>query len=192
MSGGTEAFPDLGRHCQHQECHQLDFLPFECDGCQQVFCLEHRSYKAHTCPKSDHNSRKVVVCEICSTSIETTGFGRGDEKAILEKHEKSGECDPRKKKKPTCAVRRCKEILTFSNTCVCKTCQIRVCLNHRFSGDHQCKKPSSSVVANPRSNNSNNNMFLLAFASRNTKDCAKNDKHPSTSSSRAPSSIRSH
>lgn len=36
-SGGTEAFPDLGKHCQHVDCHQLDFLPFTCDGCKQVF-----------------------------------------------------------------------------------------------------------------------------------------------------------
>lgn len=35
-AGGTEAFPDLGRHCQHSDCHQLDFLPFTCDGCQKV------------------------------------------------------------------------------------------------------------------------------------------------------------
>jgi hypothetical protein len=35
-SGGTEAFPDLGKHCQHLDCHQLDFLPFTCDGCKQV------------------------------------------------------------------------------------------------------------------------------------------------------------
>jgi len=35
-SGGTEAFPDLGKHCQHVDCHRLDFLPFTCDGCKQV------------------------------------------------------------------------------------------------------------------------------------------------------------
>lgn len=36
MGGGTEAFPDLGRHCQHSECKQLDFLPFNCNGCRKV------------------------------------------------------------------------------------------------------------------------------------------------------------
>ncbi|CAI0455485.1 unnamed protein product [Linum tenue] len=189
MSGGTEAFPDLGRHCQHKECNQLDFLPFKCQGCQQVFCLEHRSYRAHACPKSDHNSRKVVVCEICSTSIETTGHGELAEKALLERHEKSGQCDPRKKKKPTCGVRRCKEILTFSNTCVCKTCQMKVCLSHRFPADHQCKKDLATAPAAAAANGVSR--FLLAFASKNAKDCAKNDNQRSSSSSRAPS-IRSH
>ncbi|KAJ7974508.1 Zinc finger AN1 domain stress-associated protein [Quillaja saponaria] len=123
MEGGTEAFPDLGKHCQHVDCNQLDFLPFTCQGCRQVFCLEHRSYKSHDCPKSDHNSRKVVVCEICSMSIETTGHHGEDEKDLIERHDKSGDCDPKKKKKPTCPVRRCKEVLTFSNTSTCKTCQ---------------------------------------------------------------------
>ena len=37
MGGGTEAFPDLGQHCQNPDCNQLDFLPFKCDGCQKVY-----------------------------------------------------------------------------------------------------------------------------------------------------------
>ncbi|KDP45412.1 hypothetical protein JCGZ_09661 [Jatropha curcas] len=187
--GGTEAFPDLGRHCQHSECNQLDFLPFRCHGCQKVFCLEHRAYKSHDCPKSNHNSRKVVVCDVCSTSIETTGQNGEDEKLILEKHVKSGDCDPLKKKKPTCSVRRCKEILTFSNTCICKSCHLKVCLKHRFPADHACKKlqqgGSSSTQAVASSGRSNDK-FLAAFASRNEKDCAKNAQ---SNSSKAKNSI---
>lgn len=142
MGGGTEAFPDLGSHCQHQDCHQLDFLPFKCDGCHKVFCLEHRSFKSHDCPNSDNRSRKVIVCEVCSVSIETTGeFGEG-EKTMLEKHKKSGDCDPGKQKKPSCPVKRCKEKLTISNTATCKTCNLKVCLKHRFPADHSCKKDS--------------------------------------------------
>ncbi|KAJ8749867.1 hypothetical protein K2173_013782 [Erythroxylum novogranatense] len=178
MGGGTEAFPDLGMHCQQFECHQLDFLPFTCDGCQKVFCLEHRSYKSHDCSKPDPKSRKVVVCEICSTSIETTGQVVGNEKVILEKHIKSGECDPRKKKKPTCAVRRCKEILTFSNTCTCKSCDLKVCLKHRFPADHSCKQ----VVTGAGGNAVDQDRFLVALASRNAKACGKNgEPQPSLS-----------
>ncbi|KAK9271899.1 hypothetical protein L1049_002264 [Liquidambar formosana] len=188
MGGGTEAFPDLGRHCQHSECHQLDFLPFKCDGCRKVFCVEHRSYKSHECPKSDHNSRKVVVCEICSTSIETTGHGEGDEKVILERHARSGHCDPSKKKKPTCPVRRCREILTFSNTCTCKTCQLKVCLKHRFPADHACKQTSSATAA---ANGSSNNKFLIALASRNAKDCGKSGRRSGSPPS-TPQSVRAY
>ncbi|KAI4351504.1 hypothetical protein L6164_005870 [Bauhinia variegata] len=191
MGGGTEAFPDLGKHCQHLDCNQLDFLPFTCDGCHKVFCLEHRSFKSHSCPKSDDKSRKVVVCETCSMAIETTGYNGEDEKAILEKHEKSGNCDPRKKKKPVCPVRRCKEVLTFSNTSTCKTCQMKVCLKHRFPADHDCKR-----VAPPRSLSSSvaaaaggrwTDRFLAALASRNGKDCAKNGSRSNSPPSSSPS-----
>lgn len=136
-----------------------------------MFCLEHKTFKSHDCPKSDHKSRKVVVCEICSIAIEVTGKNEEDVKLILEKHEKSSVCDPKKKKKPTCSVRRCKEILTFSNSFTCKTCQLKVCLKHRFAADHACK---NAIEAAPAQVNARpNKKFLAAFASRNGKDCGK-------------------
>jgi predicted nucleic acid binding AN1-type Zn finger protein len=49
-----------------------------------------------------------------------------------------GCCAPRKKHKPRCPARRCKETLTFSNTSQCKTCGLKVCLKHRFPADHDC------------------------------------------------------
>ncbi|XVE83893.1 hypothetical protein DITRI_Ditri16bG0124900 [Diplodiscus trichospermus] len=179
MAGGTEAFPDLGKHCQHSDCDQLDFLPFKCEGCHKVFCLEHRSYKSHECPKSDHKSRKVIVCETCSTSIEVTGKGEEEEKMVLQRHEKSGDCDPRKKKKPICPVRRCKENLTFSNSSVCKVCQLKVCLKHRFPADHACRRATAAPAA-ARGGGGLNEKFLAAFASRNGKDCAKSGRGSSS------------
>ncbi|KAF5739642.1 Zinc finger family protein [Tripterygium wilfordii] len=184
MGGGTEAFPELGRHCEHPDCNQLDFLPFDCDGCHQLFCLEHRSYKSHGCAKSDFNSRKVVVCEICSTAIETTGFAGEDERSILMNHERSKDCDPRKKKKPTCPVRRCREKLTFSNTATCKTCELKVCLKHRFPADHECKPSASTSTA--LAVNGLVNRFWVALGARNATDCAKEDPQPSSSSRRNP------
>ncbi|KAG7983852.1 hypothetical protein I3843_04G127300 [Carya illinoinensis] len=86
--GETEAFPNLGKHCQQPDCHQLNFLPFKCDGC-----------------------RKVIVCENCLMSIETTRRDGEDENVMLERHEKSGNCDPKKKNKSTCHVMQ-----TLSNT----------------------------------------------------------------------------
>ncbi|KAH7532558.1 zinc finger AN1 domain-containing stress-associated protein 12 [Ziziphus jujuba] len=190
MGGGTEAFPDLGAHCEHSDCHQLDFLPFNCDGCRKVFCLEHRSYKSHHCPKSDHNSRRVLVCQTCSTSIETTGQ-HDDDKALLEAHKNSGTCDPAKNKKPTCPVRRCKEVLTFSNTSTCKTCHLKVCLKHRFPADHACRRTSSSKAASSSVVGGNggwwNNKFLEALASRKGKDCSKATEPGSVSPPSTPS-----
>lgn len=183
MAGsGTEAFPELGAHCQHSDCNQLDFLPFKCDACLNVFCLEHRTSKSHQCPKPDHNSRRVVVCETCSMSIEITN-GEGNEKAIQEKHDRSGDCDPSKKKKPTCSVKRCKEILTFSNTSTCKTCHTKVCLKHRFPADHACKNSNTS---SDRVSRETKQKFLVAMASRHGKNCA-NKEAGSLSTSRNPS-----
>ncbi|PIN23564.1 hypothetical protein CDL12_03710 [Handroanthus impetiginosus] len=178
MGGGTEAFPELGSHCEQPDCRQLDFLPFTCDACRKVFCIEHRSYKLHDCPKSDVSSRKVLVCEICSTAIETTGHNVEEEKKILERHEKSGDCDPKKKKKPTCPVRRCKEVLTFSNTATCKICRIKICLKHRFPADHACDRVKlASSSATPK------NKFLVALAARSGKDCGNKIVAPSSQQS---------
>ncbi|KAH7553966.1 hypothetical protein ACOSP7_029084 [Xanthoceras sorbifolium] len=192
MGGGTEAFPDLGRHCQNPDCRQLDFLPFKCDGCHKVFCLEHRSYKSHECQKPDIKSRKVIVCEVCSVSIETTGSNGEIEKIMLEKHMKSGDCDPKKQKKPTCPVRRCKEVLTFSNTSTCKICNLNVCLKHRFPADHACNKDSmvgkEAVMAKGRWNN----RFLAAFALRNGKECAKSDRSSKASPSKNTPSVKAY
>ncbi|MED6110171.1 hypothetical protein PIB30_040506 [Stylosanthes scabra] len=190
--GGTEAFPDLGKHCQQQGCNQLDFLPFTCEGCKQVFCLEHRTYKSHSCPNSDHNSRKVIICEICSMSIEITGHVGQDEEAILKKHQNSGTCDPKNKKKPVCPVKRCKEVLTFSNSSTCKTCHVKVCLKHRFPADHACGRAVSAPVSVSPSTPASasgwwNNKFLAAFALRNGQDCAKSGGSSSASTPSNPS-----
>ncbi|GJN34091.1 hypothetical protein PR202_gb22730 [Eleusine coracana subsp. coracana] len=132
--GGTEAFPDLGAHCDDPDCNQLDFLPFVCDGCGNTFCAEHRTYKAHGCA---NEGRTVVVCEACGAAIERIP-GQDDEQAVLAAHARSRQCDPARKHKPRCPVRRCKETLTFSNTSQCKRCGQKVCLKHRFAADHDC------------------------------------------------------
>nr|XP_023653074.1 AN1-type zinc finger protein 1 isoform X2 [Paramormyrops kingsleyae] len=40
---------DIGEHCQVETCSQKDFLPFVCDACSGVFCVEHRSRGSHSC-----------------------------------------------------------------------------------------------------------------------------------------------
>ena len=174
MVGGTEAFPELGAHCQHSDCNQLDFLPFKCDGCLKVFCLEHRSCKSHQCPNSDHKSRRVFVCETCAISIEI--IHGEDKKAIQEKHDESGDCDPTKKKKPTCSVRRCKEILTFSNTITCKSCHVKVCLKHRFPANHACKGSSVLISSSARDSREATEKLMVALTSRNVNNCAKKER----------------
>ncbi|XP_057803245.1 zinc finger AN1 domain-containing stress-associated protein 12-like [Salvia miltiorrhiza] len=83
-----------------------------------------------------------------------------DKNKLLESHEKSGDCDPRKKMKSACPVRRCKEVLTFSNTATCKTCRVKICLKYRFSADHACNQLRSSSASS--------NKLLAAMTG---KDC---------------------
>ncbi|KAJ6831370.1 zinc finger AN1 and C2H2 domain-containing stress-associated protein 11 [Iris pallida] len=173
MSKGTEAFPDLGEHCEQDGCNQLDFLPFTCAGCEKVFCLEHRTYKAHSCPRSNHNSRTVAVCTICSLSIDKMTDEKEDD--VLERHARSGVCDPAKKQKPKCPVKRCKELLTFSNTTTCKTCDTKVCLKHRFPTDHNCRHATATVRS------SKEYPFLLAARKGSNCRDLKEKKHASPS-----------
>ncbi|KAK9699447.1 hypothetical protein RND81_08G173800 [Saponaria officinalis] len=180
VEGGTEAFPDLGAHCQHPLCRQLDFLPFHCDRCRQTFCIEHRTYKSHDCTRPDDKNRKVHVCNRCSTSIETTGYFRANEQAIIDKHLSSKECDPAKKNKSRCPARRCKEKLTFSNNVVCKFCNVKFCLNHRFPASHACNRGGVSL-ANAAS--VDGGLSALSLGSRNGNDCAKSGRKSGQSSS---------
>jgi predicted nucleic acid binding AN1-type Zn finger protein len=143
---GTELFPDLGAQCDDPECNQLDFLPFQCDGCGGFFCAAHRTYLDHGCAKTADEGRTVVVCPDCGDSIERTAPGQQDEKAILEAHVRSRRCGPARKRKPQCPARRCKEALTFCNTTQCKGCRLKVCLKHRFPADHDCPGSARAVA----------------------------------------------
>ncbi|XP_071957879.1 AN1-type zinc finger protein 1-like [Antedon mediterranea] len=40
---------EIGEHCSFPNCNQLDFLPFNCEDCCQVFCKDHRSKSLHQC-----------------------------------------------------------------------------------------------------------------------------------------------
>ncbi|CAN1173004.1 Zinc finger AN1 and C2H2 domain-containing stress-associated protein 11 [Linum perenne] len=140
---GTPAFPDLGKHCFVEDCKQLDFLPFTCDRCRQVFCLQHRSYIKHNCPTPDKNDVTVVVCPLCAKGVRL--IGNEDPNISWENHVNT-ECDPsnyeKVTKKPKCPVKGCREALTFSNTIKCRDCTKDHCLKHRFGPDHTCPGPS--------------------------------------------------
>ncbi|XP_006009269.1 AN1-type zinc finger protein 1 [Latimeria chalumnae] len=58
---------DIGKQCSVGDCKQLDFLPLICDGCSQVFCLEHRSRDSHSCSE-------VSLNKGCVKSTEKTSY----------------------------------------------------------------------------------------------------------------------
>ncbi|OWZ01364.1 hypothetical protein PHMEG_00027265 [Phytophthora megakarya] len=137
---------DIGAHCSVPACHQQDFLPFTCDCCSGVFCLEHRSYDAHECPKAGSNDRRVVQCPVCKQMFRWTA--EQDVNAVWEQHVRVGQCTrekfqqqqtQKKKKKKRCAAEGCRDVLLTSNQFHCSKCSQDVCLKHRFEADHACE-----------------------------------------------------
>ncbi|KAK1412919.1 hypothetical protein QVD17_34523 [Tagetes erecta] len=145
---GTPAIPNLGKQCSVDDCKLIDFLPFTCDCCNKVFCLEHRGYNTHQCPNASKNDLTVVVCPLCAKGVHL--IPDQDPNITWESHVNT-DCDPSNYAKVTnkkrCPVRGCKETLTFSNTIKCRDCTSDHCLKHRFGPDHSCpgpKKPEPS------------------------------------------------
>ena len=60
----------IGSHCDLSECHQRDFMPFECQFCEDVFCGAHRRPDDHRCRVGgDRDQRYVIICPICDMRI---------------------------------------------------------------------------------------------------------------------------
>lgn len=139
---GTPAFPDLGKHCSDEECKLIDFLPFTCDRCDKVFCLQHRSYAKHMCPNANQMDVTVLICPLCAQGVRLVP---NEDPNITWDNHVNGNCDPsnyqKVTKKKRCPVSGCKEILVFSNTIRCKECTQEHCLRHRFGPDHKCLGP---------------------------------------------------
>ena len=74
----------IGTHCSLSECHQIDFLPFCCDACDRVFCLEHRTYSAHSCPKAGSKDASIIICPLCAKGIKLSL--QQDPNAAFEQH----------------------------------------------------------------------------------------------------------
>ena len=74
----------LGKHCEAAHCHQLDFLPFTCDACGQVYCLDHRSYMAHNCSEAAGRETATLVCPLCAKAVKLVS-GQ-DPNAAFEAH----------------------------------------------------------------------------------------------------------
>ncbi|KAM7505480.1 hypothetical protein LguiB_004384 [Lonicera macranthoides] len=169
---GTPAFPNLGKHCTVDDCKKIDFLPFTCDSCHQVFCLEHRSYIKHQCPNANKNDVTVVICPLCAKGVHL--IPDEDPNITWESHVNT-DCDPsnyeKATKKKKCPVQGCRETLTFSNTIKCRDCTIDHCLKHRFGPDHTCPGPKKPDA-----------FQLMGFMNRNKKDPKPN---------KAPAPVRS-
>lgn len=170
---GTPEFPDLGKHCAVEDCNLIDFLPFNCDRCNKVYCLEHRSYGKHLCPKASQQDITVLVCPLCAKGVRLVP--EEDPNITWESHVNT-DCDPsnyhKATKKKRCPAPGCRETLTFSNTIRCRDCSLEHCLKHRFGPDHNCPGPKKPDSGFP----------FVGFLKRNQKD-EKRPVHNSPSAS---------
>ncbi|GAV57299.1 zf-AN1 domain-containing protein/zf-C2H2_6 domain-containing protein [Cephalotus follicularis] len=177
---GTPEFPDLGKHCTVDECKLIDFLPFTCDRCTQVFCLEHRSYTKHNCPKADRNDVTVVICPLCAKGVR---LNPDEDPNITWETHVNTDCDPsdydRVTKKKKCPVPGCREVLAFSTTIKCRDCTIDHCLKHRFGPDHNCPGPKKPDAGFP----------FIGLLNRSRKETSKPNQVQATSSSKWASSF---
>ncbi|KDP26044.1 hypothetical protein JCGZ_21077 [Jatropha curcas] len=178
---GTPQFPDLGKHCNKEDCRQIDFLPFTCDRCSQIFCLEHRSYAKHNCLKADSKDVTVVICPLCAKGVR---LNPDEDPNISWETHVNTECDPsnydKVTKKRKCPVRGCREVLTFSNTIRCRDCTIDHCLKHRFGPDHSCPGPKKPEMG----------FQFMALLNRSRKEESKPKQSQATPSGRWATAFR--
>ena len=115
----------VGKHCQLEYCNQLDFLPFKCQSCTKIFCLEHRTEDAHKCTSAGAWAERKRLAAASAPSI---GQGR----AVRDRfYIPPGSI---------CAARDCQsEIGASLHTGVrCDQCRQAYCLKHRLREQHEC------------------------------------------------------
>ena len=154
----------MGTHCAEQTCHQLDFLPFNCDLCFKTFCKAHRSYKEHKCADAYKKDKLVPTCPLCGQALPVSKGMDADQR--VNKHIEM-ECKSENKSKirsnalcnfSSCRVRELVPV-------ICESCHLHFCLNHRFPDQHDCQQAHSKARATKRFNSP----FVVGTSSLDTK-----------------------
>jgi hypothetical protein len=127
----------LGAHCAEVGCHKLDFLPFTCDRCHGVFCLDHRDFSHHSCTVDITQQRQMPHCPVCQQVVFVSAGESAD--AVVNAHILSG-CrahlmsvvQQQVKRKQQTALRcdfadGCSNREAFA-TLQCKKCKLQFCL----------------------------------------------------------------
>lgn len=129
-----------GEHCALAECKQLDFLPFLCSGCSQLFCLEHRTPPSHNCRASLQNDQVTVICKLCKRCLDVpTGTDPTD---FLEDHRRA-ETGCRSSDDMVCGADGCTQgkHRSLAIRATCPNCRNIFCVSHRYPTDHNCSAP---------------------------------------------------
>lgn len=120
---------NVGQHCSQVNCKMLDFLPFTCDVCKNVYCLHHRTYASHGCVSD------TLICPICNIQLKVKP--NEDPNRTFEYHYQGNRCI-QVKRTLKCPVVHCKTALLLSNTITCSLCRKKTCIQHRYPNAHHC------------------------------------------------------
>lgn len=151
-------FPDLGQHCSLPSCKILDFLPFNCDACHQIFCKDHFEVGKHNCQAALLRDVRVPVCPLCEKPV-PVGKGKNVDEEVSRHIDQNCQSDPAKEKRKAysnrCSMKGCKqkELMKI----LCTDCRHNYCLRHRHPQDHECggkQSASSSASSTAYSRNS--------------------------------------
>ncbi|BFZ24040.1 hypothetical protein BsWGS_27079 [Bradybaena similaris] len=144
-------FPELGQHCSHPSCQQLDFLPMKCDACSRIYCRDHIVYATHNCTESYKKDNQVPVCPLCNLPCP---IKKGELPDIVIGRHIESDClsDPATEKRKVytnkCSKKGCKqkELVPVR----CESCRQNYCLRHRHEQDHECQgfQASARSVSN--------------------------------------------
>lgn len=69
MTESEQGLMNIGKHCHY--CRQLDFLPFTCSECGDVFCSDHRTPDAHRCSRALVKNNNTSTTTNKSTNSKT-------------------------------------------------------------------------------------------------------------------------
>jgi AN1-type zinc finger protein 1 len=112
---------NIGKHCKI--CKRKDYLPFECEHCNEWHCSEHRSYLHHECSNAPHQKPTKPTIP---------------DKIKITKTKKSKKCI------------KCKEPQIVPNKCT--ICNHTVCMMHRYRDQHRCIPPQKQKnIIEPKS-----------------------------------------
>ncbi|KAI8369658.1 hypothetical protein BD560DRAFT_397425 [Blakeslea trispora] len=130
--------PQIGKHCQLEGCHTLDFLPIRCSLCQHTFCGDHRLPSSHHCSQWQ---QQTTVCDVCDQLVKVPDNLQLEE--ALKQH-KASNCGVNSVPKINrqCGVKGCFDIDPRVGPVHCSGCDKDYCLNHRHPSSHQCSSIS--------------------------------------------------
>jgi len=144
MSSSAMLF--VGQQCSDKHCYMVDFLPFKCQHCSQMYCGDHFKPTDHQCEKFDatKHDRVAPSCPICSQPV---AIPLGQDPNIKMTHHMENECGKKREEVssvPRCGNGKCRKVLYAPIKC--DTCKQHFCAEHRFPTTHKCTNENIPIT----------------------------------------------